>query len=224
MHVYLDCETIPSQRNEAKARAAARVSPPGNISKAETIAKWEAEKRPGLEDEEWRKSSFDGGWGECVCICWAVLDEEVSAATRPTIADSEADMLRTFFGSMEGAQIRHHGRPITWVGHNIGFDLRFLFQRAVVLGVQPSVQLRQDATPWSGKVVDTMHEWAGTRGSVKLVDLCAALRIDVGHEDTITGAEVWDTYKAGNFDVVLRHCRADVERVRAVHRRLLFQA
>lgn len=223
MFTYLDIETIPSQRNEAKARAAARVTPPGNISKAESIAKWEAEKRPALEEEQWRKTSFDGGWGEIVCICWAVMDGPVREATRPTLGDSEADCLASFFAGVLDDCRAYNGRPITWVGHNLaGFDLRFLWQRAVVLGVPPPVKMRHNATPWSGVIVDTMHEWAGTRGSVKLTELCEILRIDVGHEDTIDGSQVWDEYQAGRFDTILSHCRADVERTRAVHQRMLF--
>lgn len=224
MFVYLDIETIPSQRNEAKARAAARVSPPGNISKAETLVKWEAEKRPALEYAEWEKTALDGGWGELACICWAIGDGPVQEATRPTIADSEADVLSAFFSSIQSAQESHNGRLPHFVGHNLaGFDLRFLWQRAVVLEVPPPFKMRQDATAWSGVLTDTMHLWAGTRGFVKLPELCEALRVDVGHEDTIDGSKVWECYKAGDFATVLAHCRADVERVRAVHRRMTFE-
>jgi len=222
MDVFVDVETIPSQRNEAKERAAARVSPPGNISKAETIAKWEAETRPGKEEEEWKRSALDGGWGELCCICWAVDDGPVLQSCRPSLEDSEKHMLATFLGAISDEQEQQRGRPITWIGHNItGFDLRFLWQRAVVLGIKPPIKLQQDATPWSGKVIDTMHTWAGNRGSIKLTDLCAALRIDVGHDDTIDGSMVWDEYKAGRFYTVLHHCRADVERVREVYRRMV---
>lgn len=223
MFVYLDIETIPSQRNESRERAASKVAPPGNITKPETLQKWNEEKRPALEEQEWAKTSLDGGWGEIACICWAVSNEAVQEATRPTLEDSEGGALAFFFDSIVEAQDASHGRYPTWVGHNItGFDLRFLWQRSVVLGINP-IKLNHDATPWSGKVVDTMRTWAGTRGFTKLTDLCEALRIDVGFEDTIDGSQVWETYKKGDFQTVLNHCRADVERVRQVHKRMMFE-
>lgn len=223
MYIYLDIETIPSQRNESRELAAAKVRHPGQMTKPETIAKWDEEQRPAAEDEQWRKTALNGAWGEICCICWQAEDGIIEQATRPTIADSEEIMLRSFFDGVVEEQAKAHGRPIHWVGHNIAsFDLRYLWQRAVVLGVQPPVKLRQDATPWAGTVIDTMYLWSGAKGSIKLTELCAALRVDVGHEDTIDGSQVWDEYKAGRFDVILTHCRADVARVREVHRRMEF--
>lgn len=224
MNVFIDIETIPSQRNESRIMAAAKVAPPASIKKAETLAKWEAESRPALEEEQWRKTSLNGAWGEIACICWAVEDGPVQTSYRPTLADSEADVLRQFLESVaEDQRAIGNRRMITWVGHNLAnFDLRFVWQRAVVLGVKPPIALQQDAAPWSDRICDTMTRWAGVRGSIKLTELCDALRIDVGHEDTITGAQVWDTYKAGDVDTVVEHCRADVERVRAVFNRICF--
>ena len=226
MFVYIDIETIPSQRNESKERAASKVAPPANITKAETLAKWEAEKRPSLEEAEWRKTSLNGGWGELCCVCWAVEDGPVEEAVRPTAGDSEAALLATLFDGLQDAQKAYRGAPVMWVGHNItGFDLRFLWQRAVVLGVSPGrIKLHKDAAPWSGRVIDTMHEWGGRRDFVKLTELCEVLRIDVGHEDTIDGSQVWDRYQAGDFETILTHCRADVARVREVHKRIQIAA
>lgn len=224
MIVYLDTETIPSQRDEAKAIAVSKVSIPGNISKPETIAKWEEEKRPGLEEEQWRKTALNGAWGEIACICWAIDSGPVNSALRPDATKDESKVLVDFFDDIELQKQHHNLREITWVGHNIsGFDLRFLWQRAVVLGVKPPIKLRQDARPWSDFVFDTMHEWSG-RDYTKLTDLCAALRVDVGHEDTIDGSQVWDCYQRGELQTILNHCIADVERVRECHKRMTFVA
>ena len=43
---------------------------------------------------------------------------------------------------LSGRSPSSHGRMPTWVGHNVrDFDLRFLFHRAVMLGIQTAVQV-----------------------------------------------------------------------------------
>lgn len=44
--ITLDIETIPAQRDDIREYVASKVTHPGNISKAETIAKWNEEKPP----------------------------------------------------------------------------------------------------------------------------------------------------------------------------------
>jgi hypothetical protein len=224
LNVFIDIETIPAQAriNEAKRAAAAKVKPPGAMKKAETIAKWNAEQRPAAEAEAWHKTALNGAWGEIVCICWATDTSPVRSAYRATAAYSEGELLARFFAAMTDLRAMSNGREITWVGHNVtGFDLRFIWQRAIVLGVRPSIKLRQDAKPWGDMVFDTMAQWSG-RDFIKLTDLCAALSIDVGHEDTIDGSQVWEFFEAGDIKTVLTHCIADVERVRKVHKRMTF--
>ena len=46
MHIFIDIETLPSQSAELKSLIEAGVKPPGNISKQETIDKWNVESRP----------------------------------------------------------------------------------------------------------------------------------------------------------------------------------
>ena len=61
-----------------------------------------------------------------------------------------------------------------WIGHNIvSFDLRFLWQRCLVLGIRPPVPLPLEGR--DGIVTDTMIEWAGRFARDRwpsLEDLC----------------------------------------------------
>lgn len=66
--LFLDIETLPADRHDVRNYIAATVKPPGNISKAETIAKWEAESKPGAIAEAIDKTSFDGAFGRVCCI------------------------------------------------------------------------------------------------------------------------------------------------------------
>lgn len=70
-----------------------------------------------------------------------------------------------------------------------------------------------------------MTAWAGWGGRVALDRLCAALGLpEKGSEigEDIDGAKVWDFVRAGRIEEVAAYCRADVERVRAIHQRLTF--
>lgn len=234
MNIYLDIETIPGQWPALRNEIAATLNPPGSMKKADTIAKWEAEQKPAAVEEAWRKCAFDGDRGEIVCIAWAVDDAPVRCAFRGIAAGDnddigEARLLDAFFGSLMAASKAAHGRPPAYVGHNVrDFDLRFLFQRAVILGIRPPFALPHDARPGSDRVFDTMEAWAGWRNHVSLDRLCRAFGLppkgsELGGE-AIDGSRVWEFIATGRAAEVAEYCKADVERVRAVHRRLTFAA
>ena len=235
MKIYLDIETIPGQSPSLIGDITETIAPPGNIKKAETIARWEAEQKPAAIEDAWRKTSFQGDRGEVVCIAWAVDDGLVDVVYRtpdhlngPANDVSEADILTDFFAAIKKESERQHGRRPMYIGHNVrDFDLRFLFHRAVILGVKPPFHLPHDARPGSESVFDTMYAWAGYRDRISLDRLCRALEIPTkGSEldgEEIDGAKVWDFVRDGYADKVAIYCQADVERVRSVYRRLNFE-
>jgi hypothetical protein len=62
------------------------------------------------------------------------------------------------------------------VAHHAGFDVRFIWQRAIVLGVTPPSWWPIDARPWdSDRIYDTMTAWAGHGNRIGLDRLCRAL-------------------------------------------------
>jgi hypothetical protein len=71
---YFDIETVPAQDPAIREELRAAVTAPGNYSKQESIDKWLADNRDKVGDEQWLKTSFDGGVGQCVCVCYAVND------------------------------------------------------------------------------------------------------------------------------------------------------
>lgn len=215
MNIYLDIETIPSQRNDVRDRIWAAVEPPGQYRKPESIEKWMLDNRDDVADEKWRRTALDGGYGEIVCVCLAVGEGEVKTFSRPDVHLSERTLLYAVFDTIRNAM---HGQFPTYVGHCIGFDLRFLFHRAIVNSVKPTT-LPYNEAPWRGRYVDTMYEWCGAKGSIKLTELCDVLGID-DFTDEIDGSQVWDAFRAGRIEQIEQHCRADVERVRAIWQRM----
>jgi DNA polymerase elongation subunit (family B) len=216
--IYLDIETLPTQDGAIREKIAAGVQPPGNISKAETIAKWEAETKPLAVKKAVAETSFDGGLGHVCCIGWAVGEANPEALIIDKVRD-EAAMMRGAFDAIAKAR-SHYAAPVI-VGHNVAaFDIRFLWQRAFALGVVMPPWFPRDPKPWSEAVHDTMAMWAGARDSISMDRLCAALGLD-GKGNGISGAEVADRWAAGEFEKIAQYCADDVARTRAIHRKML---
>lgn len=215
MRIYLDIETIPSQRNDVRDRIWSAVHPPGNYTKPESREKWIAENRDKVAEEEWRRTALDGGYGEIVCVCFAVDDDEILTFSRATIEEQESELLELFFGTIRGCL---RNQSPTYVGHNIGFDLKFLHHRSIVCRVNPRLHFPYNSPPWRGMYIDTMYEWCGARDRIKLTELCDVLGIEA--DDDIDGAGAWDAWRSGDVDSVIRHCQADVARVREIEKRL----
>lgn len=210
--LYLDIETIPTTNAHRIAEIAATITCPGNITKPESITAWEAEKKPKLVEEAVAKTSFSGAYGKVCCIGWAWDDGEALS-----VIGAEAYVLASAIDriSMSAPQ---YGLT-TIVGHNVAnFDLRFLMQRAIVLGIPLPSWFPRDPKPWSREVFDTMTAWAGAKDSISLDNLCKVLGIP--GKDGVDGSMVAGMWRRGELDAIAEYCRADVERVRNVHRKM----
>jgi hypothetical protein len=242
VNLYLDIETIPAQRpdvlDEIRASEQATleaallaVKPPSNYG-ADAAAKWMNEKgnaqRAALidafeatVDEAYRKTGLDGAYGQVCVLGWA-FDSEKPAFLSGL---EEAALLRNFAAVLRDDLAPSDLHSTTVIGHNVAsFDLRFLAQRSIIHGIRPHLVIARaaQAKPWeTEKVFDTMVQWAGPGGRVKLDKLCKVLGIQC--KGDLDGSKVWDYVKAGRLDEVAAYCVEDVERVRALHRRMTFQ-
>lgn len=249
--IFLDVETIPDMRPGAldafiadtmanfkapstltKEQAAndLGMTDPGEIkytSKDAMIAKWEArfreEKAAAVAEQEWRKTSFDGGRGQLAVFGLAFEDEAPLALWSGDYVRDEAAILREAFGLMERFHRSNNMHRPCIVGHNhIAFDLRFIWHRAVILGVKPPIWWPHNARPWDTDVVfDTMAQWAGIGNRISMVNLCAALGIP-GKTEGMDGSQVWDAVKDGRIAEVADYCKGDVRRTRDIYRKMTF--
>ena len=224
--IYLDIETCPAQDPAVRSEIAATIEPPGNISKAETVAAWHAEKKPAMVEEAWRKTSFDGALGHICVIRLAFDDEPPVTLYSDDWHEQEAAVLKSCFAMIDERASHHPNVRPVFIGHNIvDFDFRFLFQRAVMLGVRPSRFIPFSAKAWDDSVFDTMVRWAGTKDRVKLDKLAKAMGLqlkgsEIGEE--IDGSKVWDFVRDGRIAEVALYCAGDIERTRDIHRRMTF--
>ena len=245
MNIYLDIETIPgagpdvwdmfaadAEQEKRDVKAPANYKDEAKV--AEYVAVKHAEIDAGIEDK-WRKTSFDGALGHVAVVSFAIDDQPPVTIYKDEYGTevSEGEILRELYSKLTEATSRQlaggtrSGSTAVIIGHNVlDFDLRFLFQRSVMLGIRPPSFIPFDAKPWDKTVFDTMTAWAGARNRVSQDKLCRAFGIDgKGSEigEKIDGSMVWDFVKAGRIADVAKYCAGDVERVRSIHKRLTFQ-
>lgn len=220
--LYLDIEVIPTTRPEFREELAASITPPATHKKADSIAKWEEDTKPGLVDEAHRKACFNALTGEIICIGWAIGDSPIETLYI-NYYDSEASMIDDFFGVIDGQGEQHmrRFRPL-FIGHNIlNFDIPYIWRRSLLLGIRPPAYWpTPDTAPWKMEAFDTMTSWAGQRDKVKLDDLCRAFGIK--GKDGMDGSQVYDYWLAGRHDEIREYCVDDVHRVRELHKRMTF--
>lgn len=225
MNIFFDIETVPSQDPAVKGELAAAVTAPARYSKPESIAEWLAANREAEAEAAWLKTSFDGGAGQVCAIGWAIEDGEPMSHHAASLSrDSERQLLQAWFQSLQCLHGGNHGTRPCLIGHNIiGFDLPFLWKRAMVLNVQPPLWFPRAPKPWSDVVADTLLMWdAAQRAGGSMDRLCRLFGLE-GKGD-MDGSKVWPMVRDGQIEAVAEYCRADVARTRALYQRMTFQA
>lgn len=221
MSLYIDIETVPTDRQDVREYIAATIKPPATMSKPETIAKWVSESKADAIEEAVSKTGLDGSFGRVCVIGWAHGDSPITAIHS---ADDEPRLLREFAGWLGGIQLTDQYSTCV-IGHNVSaFDLRFLTQRFIVNGIKPPlvIQRAAQAKPWEAdKVFDTMVQWAGVGNRISFDKLCLALEIESPKGD-MDGSQVAAYVAAGRIAEVAAYCVRDIEATRAVHRRMTF--
>lgn len=224
IEIFFDMETIPTTRDDIRARCVADVAPPGNYKKPESIAEWWAKEGDAKKAEAIARTALDGTWGEILCIGFAVGDGDVQVIDR---SSTEAELLNTF-GLLLSQECERHMNSgalwqplVLWIGHNIiDFDLRFLWQRSRLLGHRLPFSLPLNRDHSGPRVYDTMKEWAGWKERVSQADLELAFGIERVDPLPNGGADVFEAYQQGRLDDIRAHCWQDVYNLRQIYRRM----
>lgn len=244
--IFADTETIPTQRldvlkemmNDSIAERdaeLAKLSPPKNIKKAETIAAWYENELPVKKEEivakydaalkeAIHKTGVDGAFGQLAVISLAADNEDPIALWDPnwSAPGYEAWLLHQLDAAMRHRCGHHRGQML--VGHNIAFDRRMIRQRGIILGVPVHAIFTREVKPWENDIVfDTMLAWTGDHRLVISMDkLCRALGIagkgsDLDDGEYIDGSQVWEFVQRGEIGKVARYCCGDVGRTREIY-------
>ena len=208
--VFFDIETVGlSDEDLLLAELVAEKNPPANMSKPESIEKWREEKAPRLVK---KSTSLDGTYGKIVSIAWAVNGSKISNCT----GRSEEIILRQFFSNVEEKWDYY---PISLVGHNLQFDIRFLIKRCIILGVYLPSWIPSKLGRYSHHIFDTMLEWDSDKDKmISQTRLAKALGIEV--DESVDGSMIGDMYRDGKFDEIAAYNRDDVRISREIHGRM----
>jgi 3'-5' exonuclease len=206
--VFLDIETLPPDKDDSNVRDAIR----------------------SCSEDEFRRLALDGDYGRVLTVGVIVehdgriVHQGLLGRERQTMMFhlDEARTLRAFWKLLKSFNTR---RDLI-IGHNIfEFDLLFLYKRSVIQRVQPSVNLcfaRYRSQP----IFDTMHEWEKWKWSRKYVslnELARILGLESSKQDGMDGSKIYDKFCAGCHDEIARYCMRDVELVRKVYYRMVFE-
>jgi hypothetical protein len=224
-HLFLRIVTVPCQRPGYLAELREKVTAPAKLSNADSIKKWLEDNREAAAEEALLKTAYDGTLGEIVAIAWAFDNDKVRCVARP-LDICESVLLDQFFSGLQedvlmsgsSSDLRYGARM---VGHNIlGFDLRFLYQRAVIHSAQPPFDLGHDNRYNGSRVYDVMMAWAGFNKFLSLQDLASG--IGLNSHASLGAAEVWALAKANETEALKDLCVQDVELVREVFHAMTF--
>lgn len=215
MNVFIDIETIPEQ-NPNMDEYKSQVKAPAQYKKQDSIDKWLADNADKVAEENWLKTSFDGGKGQIVCICASAGDEVYKFYD-----ENEMIVLGRFNDWISAVQpFDHATTPIVFVGHNVrNFDLPFLHKRMIINQVKPNFK-----TTWHGRhglhCFDTMEEWAGFNGRISQDNLCKILGIESSKNGGMDGSQVWPEFQKGNIGKIADYCAEDVRCVIEMYNRM----
>ena len=186
----------------------------------ETVPTDKALQENGLFDEQLKldeaeiikKLSLSAVTAKIICLCYAF--EPSVSGTIEVLQGDESEIIKGFWKIVPDCNL--------FVGHNIlDFDMRFLYQRSVILQIKPSRDI-PFARFRNAPIYDTMHEWSKWgREHASLDTLSKALDIPSPKEN-LNGAKVYPYYRAGKLPEIVEYCKRDVESVRQVYKRLTF--
>lgn len=214
-HIVVDIETLPAvdpvqiEYLLASVKADARLKDPAKVAADIEEKKAEAVGKTGL----------DGSFGRILCASIGDVDsDEIITLSSPEV--DEAYVLQGLLDAIYEScgKVSHTPVAPVIVGHNIGWDLRFIAQRCVVNGVKFDQKfLPFNAKPW--EMADTMTLWAGTGNRISLDRLCVALGIE-SPKSEIDGSKIAEYFAAGRLPEILQYNRDDVAATRACYRRM----
>ena len=213
--IALDIETIPNQNPWVREMLLRDIRPSGAIKDPIKIEADIAKKQAAVLD----KAGLNGL--TCHIMCLGIKVNDIPAVTFAT-GDwtKERDIIIEFFNYVVGlcGNYAH-----TVIGHCvIGFDLKILRQRCMVLGIQPPLVFERAFNDRYGEMVyDTALKWNGgdKHDYVKLDNLCLAFGVE-SPKQGMKGSDVYRYWQAGRIEEIAEYCRGDVEATHAVYKKM----
>jgi len=198
--LYLDIETLPAGEEMRE------------ILKDIYTRKKKSKYTPRTFEEFVESTGLDGSYGRIACISYAINNEPIK-----TLFGDEKKMLTGFWDIAKNADL--------FIGFNLmDFDLRFIYQRSVILGVKPSKDLNF-ARYRNFPIYDIMCEWSkwNLQSKISLHALSKVLGIPSPKEGEIEGKDVAKAYQDGRIKEICQYCEKDVETTRKIYKKMIYE-
>lgn len=199
--LYFDIETLPAE--EEKKEILQEI----HRKKIE-----DGKKCPTTFEEFLEQTGLDGAFGRIACIGYAMNEDPAE-----TFSGDEKEMLKNFWSLAEYTDL--------FIGfNNMDFDLRFIYQRSIILGVKPTKDLNF-ARYRNSPIYDVMHEWNkwNMQSKISLDILAKALGLPTSKGGEVEGKNVFKAFEKGRIKEVCKYCEKDVELTRKIYKRMIFQ-
>lgn len=204
MICFLDIET----RSSDTMPPIESVKVPGNISKPETVSKYQQDNQV----EYWKRQALDSMAGSIICIGYAFEDGPVTTFCH---VDEPTTMylFASFVDELQGA----YTETISWAHWNgNSFDIPWLWRKAIQHNF-PRLRnaLQKDNRHFHA---DLMKVWAAEYKDYVSLANCAKF-LGIEHEGG-SGSEIHDLWQAGDLSAIETHCKRDLETTRAIYKRI----
>jgi len=184
------------------------VKVPGNISKPETILKYQQENQV----EYWKRQALDSMAGSIICIGYAFEDGTVA-----TFCNTDERQVMFNFAAFIDDMGDAYNEPITFVHWNgLSFDVPWLWRKAIQHGFSA---LRTALNKGNRHFhMDMMKEWASDFKDYVSLANCAKF-LGIEHEGG-AGNEIHDLWQAGDLAAIEAHCKRDLITTREIYKRI----
>lgn len=202
--IFIDIETRASDTMPDISE----VKVPGNISRPDTILKYQQENQV----EAWKKQALDSMQGNIVCIGYAFEDGPVKTFCHKDESQVMFEFA-AFINELQGA----YNESIKFCGWNImTFDIPWLWRKAIKYNHRNLI----NAIPKDNKhfAIDLMKIWAADFRDYVSLDSCAKF-LNIPH-DTCKGSEIHDYWQAGDYASISSHCVKDIETTMEIYKRI----
>ena len=213
--MVVDIETIPTSNQIVIDRLKSKVSPPANYKSEDAIEKWWATTGEEKLLDVVRNTALNGAFGEVIAIGYAVINDNGGREETRCLTRSKGESESKILGEFTEILRSQDGMLYKLIGHNVSWDSRFLWQRAVINGVAlPAWWPKNDR---DRAIFDTMREWAGWKDTISLDALAFAL---LGKGKTGIGTEVFDMFDREDYASIASYCSNDVDLTYAVYEKM----
>lgn len=216
-NLFIDVETIPSQRPDVAAYLAAKALEKERRNEPPSLQKAAEAGAKALRD-----TSLQPHLGELAVVSFAVGDDDPITYVRD-MADPHGErrlleqVTTDLWGMFRTVSFRQNLQRI--VAHNAQYDRTMLRTRCMVHKLPLPTEVHAlGVKTWDSRWYCTLEALrTDFRSFVSLDEACLAFGVPMLKGD-IDGSKVWDAILAGRIDDVARYCADDVRRCREVFR------